>query len=205
MTRDKFFMLLCLIALGHSAKAQLGLKLSQFRPTGELGQVMDRKVSAELLYLPEFDDRVRSRFFLSYYKLEPRLSSFPITGYEYRDGVWTVYPGTQTFSKYNLMFFGGGMDYALLQFLDERLTFYPGGDIYMGGANMAYVSDVPGINRSEFEGGFMLAGVRARLGVDYALTDALGVCFEYATATYWMQENGRFTFNDIGLGARYTF
>ena len=191
--------------IATNAIAQLGVKLIQFRPTAELGEVMERKVSAELLYLPDFDDTWRSRFFVSYYKLEPRLAVFPITGYEYRDGVWTVYPGTQTYTKYNIILFGGGMDYGGLRLLDDKLTIYPGADIFGGGVNQEYQTDVPGISSSGFSGGFMLAGLRARIGVDYAFSDAVAVFAEWSTATYWLQETGRFTFNDIGIGARFNF
>ncbi len=187
------------------AVAQLGLKLVQFRPTAELGEVMERKVSAELLYLPDFEANWRSRFFVSYYELEPRLAAFPITGYEYRDGVWTVFPGTQSYTKYNLILFGGGMDYGGLHLMDDKLTIYPGADIFGGGVDQEYETDVPGLSSSGFSGGFMLAGLRARIGADYSFSEVVSVFTEWSTATYWLQESGRFTFNDIGVGARFIF
>src|SRR5262245_22864222 len=91
-------------------EAQIGLKFFQFRPTAELGDVMERKFSVELQYMEDFENRLRPRAFLTFLKLQPRLDEFPVTGYQSVDGQWTVYPGTQSYSKYNILLFGGGFD-----------------------------------------------------------------------------------------------
>lgn len=197
------FLLFAAVFFTFTASAQLGIKILQFRPTGELGAVMERKVSAELMYMDDFEEDFRFRAFVGYLKLEPRLDVFPTVGYEYRDGQWTVFPGTFTYTKYTMIMFGGGLDYAAVRLMDDRLTIYPGFRIFGGGVNQEYEST--GLSSSGFSGGKLMAGIGGQLGVDYQLTDQLGFFAEYGTATHYVEEDGRFTFNDMGLGARYTF
>lgn len=203
--RRTLTILLLLLMAQVDVTAQLGVKVTQLRPTGEFGEVMERKVSAQLMYIDGFDEMMRTRFFVTYYKMEPRLETFPIVGYGYSDGIWTVYPGEQTFTKYDLLIFGGGLDLGVLQLLDDKLTFYPGFEIFGGALNQAYTSNVPGISSEDFEGGFLIAGISVRAGADYALSDVVATFAEWTTGTYYVQETGRFTYNEIGLGVRITF
>ncbi len=188
-----------------SSWAQLGVKVVNFRPTGELGEVMERTYSAQLMYIDGFDETMRSRFFVTYYKLKPRLDQFPISGYEYRDGKWTMFPGVQVWEKYNMFFFGGGLDWGLLRLMDDKLTIYPDFEIFGGGVNQAYISDTPGLGSTDFAGGYMLAGIGLRAGADLAFSDAVAAFAEWTTSTYFVAESGRSTYNEIGIGARFTF
>jgi hypothetical protein len=199
------FLLILFILVVANSWAQLGLKVVNLRPTGQFGQVMERTYSAQVMYIDDFEETMRARFFLAYYKLKPRLEQFPVTGYEYRDGIWTVFPGVEIWDKYNLLFLGGGLDWGLLTLLDDKLTLYPGFEIFGGTVSEKYTSDVPGISTKDFTGGHVLAGVGLRAGADYVLTDGLAMFAEYTTSTYFVAETGRFTYNDIGIGARFTF
>src|SRR5690606_29426542 len=113
----------------------------------------------------------RARFFLTYYKLKPRLDQFPITGYEYRDGKWTVFPGVESWDKYDLLIFGGGLDFGVVKLSDDKLTLYPGFEIFGGSVDQEYTSVTPGISSKSFGGGLVMAGIGLRAGADYAFSD----------------------------------
>jgi hypothetical protein len=185
--------------------AQLGLRLTQLRPTGELGVTMEKKISAELLFIEDFEEDWRSRASLGYFALQPRLAVFPISGSIYDGQGFKVVAGEQSFSKWNMLFFTVGMDRALARLADEKLTPYAGLDVLVGAVSTEYTSHMPGISDEYFSGGYWFGGIRARVGVDYAITDELGVFLETCRAYYIAQEVGGLNHNDIGLGARYTF
>lgn len=192
--------------LGSShAFAQVGLRLTQFRPTGELGYVVERKFAPEIQFIQDFEDPTRMRFSFLYLNLQPRLDTFPSTGYISDSNGFRVLPGWQTFSNIDLILFSGGLDFAVLELFDYQLALYPGMDIIFGGINMVYESYTPELVSEGFSGGFMIGGLRLRFGAEWAFGDHFGVNLEWSTATYLQEETGRFTFNDLGLGVRYQF
>jgi hypothetical protein len=187
------------------AVAQIGIKLTQFRPTGDLGYVVERKWMPELQYIQDFEEKTRMRASFLYLNLQPRLDTFPTTGLISDSNGFRVLPGWQTFSKINMYFITGGLDYAVVELFDYDLAIYPGLDIIFGGVNMEYESYTPDISSSGFSGGFMIGGLRLRLGAEWAFNDHFGANLEWSTATYYQEEGGRYTFNDLGLGVRYQF
>jgi hypothetical protein len=206
--RAKRLALLLLLpaALGiGAARAQLGVKLTQLRPTGVLGEVMERDWSAQLMYIDDFEDAIRLRFFFTWHRMEPRLAAIPIASYLYEDGVWTVFPGEQSYSKYDLYFLGAGADFAVLRLANEKLTLYPGFEAFFGTLSEAYRIRVATIKDEDFEGGQVLLGGGIRAGADYAWSKRLATFAEWGTNTYWVTETGRFTFNEIALGVRISF
>jgi len=114
-------LLLLLLFAALGGFAQIGLRLVQFRPTGELGMIMEKNVSAELLYIDDFEDDVRFRISLGMFKLQPRMENFPITGTIYNGQGLRVTPGVQHFEKWDMYFFSGGMDWAVVRLFDEKL------------------------------------------------------------------------------------
>jgi hypothetical protein len=200
---------LCLVVLAsctHSLFAQLGLRVVQLRPTGEFGMVMEKKVSAELLYIPAFEeDKLRMRASIGIFNMKPRLEVFPTNAWIYDGNGYTQLPGTQSFSKWNMTMLSGGVDLALVRLKDETLNFYPGVDIVFGGITMEYESHTPGISDEYFSGGQLMAGLRFRLGADHAIGDHLGLLLEACRAYYFVEETGRLDHNEIALGVRYQF
>jgi hypothetical protein len=80
--------------LGRShAFAQVGIKLTQFRPTGELGYIVERKFAPEFQFIQDFEDPTRMRFSFLYLDLQPRLDTFPSTGYISDSNEFRVLPG----------------------------------------------------------------------------------------------------------------
>lgn len=198
--------LLLTIALagGHALFAQIGVRLVQFRPTGDLGMTMEKKTSAELLYIEEFEDKWRTRASIGFFKLQPRLPVFPTTGYLYDPGL-TVEPGTESFSKWNMFFFSAGADFAPVQLMDDKLKFYIGLDITCGTISATYETHTPGIADTGFDGGYLMAGLRGRVGAEYAFSDHVGAFLETCRSYYLVEETGGLNHNEIGLGFRYTF
>jgi hypothetical protein len=190
---------------GLSSQAQIALRLVQLRPTGGLGMTMEKKISAEVLYLPEFDEKTRVRASLGLFNMKPRLEVFPNNAFIYENGVYTQLPSTQTFHKWNMFFFTFGLDYAAVQLMDDRLTLYPGLDIIGGGISTNYETHTPRISDTYFSGGYLLGGLRGRIGADYRINDHFGCFAETCRAYYFVQESGRLDHNDIGLGVRYQF
>jgi hypothetical protein len=190
---------------GLPAMAQIGIKLMQFRPTGDLGYVVERKWTPEFQYIQDFEDRTRMRASFLYMNLQPRLDTFPTTGLISDSQGFRVLPGWQTFSKINMYLITGGLDYAVVELFDYDLALYPGLDIIFGGIGMEYETYTPDISSGSFSGGFAIGGLRLRLGAEYAFNDHFGANLEWSTATYYQEEGGRYTFNDLGLGVRYQF
>jgi hypothetical protein len=202
----KGVLLTALVTLSVSpAAAQIGIKLMQFRPTGDLGYVVERKWTPEFLYIQDFEEKTRMRASFLYMNLQPRLDTFPTTGLISDSNGFRVLPGWQTFSKINMYLITGGLDYAVVELFDYDLALYPGLDIIFGGIGMEYESYTPEISSSGFSGGFMIGGLRLRLGAEWAFNDHFGANFEWSTATYYQEEGGRYTFNDLGIGVRYQF
>lgn len=204
-SRNVVLLFLLITLAGLPSMAQIGLKLTQFRPTGDLGYVVERRWTPEFQYIQDFEDVTRMRFSFLYLNLQPRLDTFPTTGLISDGNGFRVLPGWQTFSKINMFLITGGIDWAVVELFDYDLALYPGLDIIFGGVNMEYESFTPQLVSSGFSGGFKIGGLRLRFGAEYAFNDHFGANLEWSTATYYQEEGGRYTFNDLGLGVRYQF
>jgi len=192
--------LLAFIAIDSSA--QIGFKLIQFRPVGELGMVMSKKITGELMYLQEFDEKTRMRFGLSFTSLKPRLDTFPVYAYK-DDGQLSVLPGYEVYHKYNMIILFGGMDYAFID--EENLFVYAGLDILIGGVDQQYDRAYETYVDESFSGGSKLAGGRLRIGGEYMFNENIGAFLELSRAMYYVEDSQWLSNNDIGIGVHYVF
>jgi hypothetical protein len=181
--------------------AQIGLQLLQFRPTGEMGMVMKKGITGELLYMDNFDDRWRVRAGLSFISLRPRMDTFPSYAIEESNGV-TVLGGYQVFHKYSLTFLSVGVDYSIID--KEPFFFYPGVDLVVGGLDTKYDTSYPTFLDESYSGGEVLVGFRFRLGGEYAISKTFGVFAEITRSFYFINETGFFSNNNIGIGLHVT-
>ncbi|MDX2279449.1 MAG: hypothetical protein NW218_07665 [Saprospiraceae bacterium] len=187
---------------------QISLRVFNYRPTGEFGAVMKPLVSVEIGYQSSFsqgtNNRMRTGISLLYLNMKPRLEVFPVYGILQDSGVTTVLPGYQSFQKYALFQLIGGMDYAFIH--KKKLNVYAGVDLVIGTASVEYTNLIIGLIDEGYQGGGLLSGFRFRLGVDYEITDDIGVFVNANRQGFLLIEpralNGA---NDYGLGMRYTF
>ncbi|MGV9013425.1 MAG: hypothetical protein ACOH13_12600 [Flavobacteriales bacterium] len=198
-----WLLLICTIS-GPVLFAQLGVRLVQLRPTGDMGFTMEKKISAEVLFMDEFDGNFRFRASLGYFSLKPRLATFPNISYVYSDGNTTVYPGYTTYSKWNMIFLSAGEDWSPVELVDEKLRPYVGMDVLIGIIGTQYRTTSV-FTDTEFDGGYKLGGLRFRIGAEYAFTDQAGVFIETSRAYYLVEQLSVLDHNDIGLGFRYIF
>jgi hypothetical protein len=201
--RKQFFGVL-MLAFVLNVHAQLGLRIFNYRPTGELGFIMKPTFSAEIAKQDGFDDgRFRSGFTLTYLVLKPRLDTFPIIGLMSSGSGDFVLPGKQVFHKYNIFQLGGGFDFAIIY--KDPFYLYTGADLIAGGVSIDYYSETPTFEEKSYSGGGGLVGFRLRLGAEYNLNDAFSLFFNANRSYFLVTESGYLSANDYGLGARYMF
>jgi len=194
--------IIVVLCLSLQTSAQIGVKLIQFRPVDEFGMVMSKQFSGELMYQSEFDDSRRFRFGLGYVPFSPRLDTFPVVAYEDGNGL-KVLPGYEVFHKYNMMYLFGGMDYAFWE--NDSWFAYGGLDLIGGGIDKDYDLYYATLSDEHNSGGEKLAGGRLRVGGQYMLSEHAGINLEFARAYYWLEEDGWFSHNEIGIGFQYIF
>ncbi len=193
------------IALVATAHAQVGVRVVHFNPYGELGEVVKKKVALELIFMDSFDEPLRFRASFGFHKLQPRLDVFPTVGYGYSDGQWTVYPGTMVYNKISIFSMTGGLDYAPIQFMDDRLSPYVGGSVVGGALFQDYESNTPGLSAmsDQVSNGFI--GLQPRIGVDMIFGDHFGASLELACSFVRTLGAPNLTFSQHGLSVRYIF
>lgn len=190
-----------LLFFSNSSFAQIGIRVFDYRPTGELGFVMKPLVSGEISWVEAFDGRMRSNISLTYLKMKPRMEVFPVYGV--LNGNY-VLPGEQSFQKYSIYELMGGIDFACVQ--EEPFNIYIGGDLIVGGASIEYTEIIQNWSETSYSGGGILAGLRFRAGVDYSINDQMGLYFNANRSFFLISEPaGIFSGNDYGIGFRYSW
>ncbi|HEU4716666.1 MAG TPA: hypothetical protein VFU15_02490 [Bacteroidia bacterium] len=204
--RYLLFTMALLLLLCRVSRAQIGLRVFNYRPTGELGFVMKPLFSAELSCIAPFEDgRWRTQFSLTYLRLKPRMDTFPVYGVVSSGSTGTtVYPGTQSFQKYSIVQLSGGGDFAFID--KDPFYVFAGADIVVGGASVEYTSQVQTIKDESYSGGGILAGFRFRLGAEYDVNDQVGIIASANRNYLFISEPaGLYGANDYGIGLRYSF
>jgi hypothetical protein len=200
----KILVLSLTLILSSSCFSQLGLEVFHFRPTGQLGDGFKPTFGGELSYLPAFESKMRFRGSIRLVYLKSRMDTIPIYAIEHTISGSTVLPGYQTFDKYQILTFSGGYDYS---FIDGPFYPYVGGDIVFGGVQAKGESYVQQLSLEYYTETSWMIGVRPRIGVEYEVSDQLGL-FANITRSWFMNFSLGFrshNFNTFGLGARYQF
>jgi hypothetical protein len=188
--------------------SQLMVRAVNYRPTGEFGFVMKPLISVEIGNQQRFRKsatrRWRSVASLLYLNMKPRMDVFPIAGFASDGKGSRVIPGIQSFEKYNLLQLIFGYDYAFVH--KEKFNVYVGADLVAGFASVDYTIIYPTWKNETYQGGGGLGGFRVRLGLDYNLTEAMGVFISANSGGFLITEPAGFlSANDFGLGMRYSF
>lgn len=187
-------------SVGHS---QISLRAYHYRPTGDFGYVFKPGYSAEIGYMPEFEDRVRVCFSATYMIMKPRMEEIPIYGVK-SSNTTVILPGTQSFDKYNLFHIFGGIDVAVVK--RKKLFAYLGTDITVGAGSIDERYEIKTLITSGYSGGGYLGGFRFRLGLQYDITDYIGIIAHTNRTGYIISEPATINwFNDYGIGLRYQF
>ena len=79
MKRLTIFILLFLSIKTGFAQVGVGVRVYNYRPTGEFGFVMKPTYTAEIMFIDEFRKKKRTRFNFSatYLHMKPRMAEFP--------------------------------------------------------------------------------------------------------------------------------
>ncbi|WP_353484529.1 hypothetical protein [Haliscomenobacter sp.] len=187
---------------------QISIRVFNYHPTGEFGFVMSPLTSLELGLQGRFSKRIerrwRANMSLVYLRMKPRLDVFPVAGFAVDGKGSRVIPGLQSFQKYNIAQFIFGYDYAIVH--KEKFNFYAGLDLLGGAASVDYELVYPSWKDETYQGGGVMVGLRARLGVEYAISDHIGVCINTNRSGFYLREPAaKLWAIDYGLGVRYTF
>jgi hypothetical protein len=196
-------MLLALLLLAASSShAQLAVKAFQFRPTGELGQVANKAIAGELLFMENIKKKFfRTRAAIGYAKLTPRQDTIPLYGIS-NDNGGIVYPSYQVFHKLSIAYVSIGGDFRIV----NKNPYFA----YLGIEGMGFVlnEEMDSYSKYASRGGdesYGLIGYRARIGFEYLVNDHIGLFLEGTRAGYFSPLVGAIGHNDIGLGFHYNF
>jgi len=202
----KQFILVILLLTTLQVNAQLGIKFLHFNPTGDQGLLFEKRFTAELLWINEFDEdehNLRGRFGLSYIPLEARMDTFPSYATVTGGNGTKVLPGYEIYEKYNMGYIFVGMDWAFVH--KDPFFAYLGADVLVGGINMKTEAYYETYTHQNFEGGQYLGGLRFRAGAQYMLTQRFSVFGELSRSYYLISETGGQSHYDYGLGVLYMF
>ncbi|MFZ2899178.1 MAG: hypothetical protein WA004_11175 [Saprospiraceae bacterium] len=189
------------------ASAQIFVRALHYRPSGEFGFVMKPLVSAEIGWQNRFSKRstkrFRSGFSVQVLNMQPRMEVFPTVSTISDGNGFRVLPGGQIFHRYFIGQLNGGLDYAFVHKKD--LNIYTGLDVTVGGANVAYTSYAPTVIHEDYDGGGYLGGLRARLGIEYTLSDHFSAFANAHRSFFLLSDPLSLPWAwDFGLGLRYS-
>ncbi len=184
------FTILLVCFLSTISLAQWGVHMAQIRPVGELGMVLEKQVGFGISYSNEFDGGWRTGFEVSFFNMHQRIADFPIVGTITGGNGTFVSLGTQNFKKYNLLFFDGFCDRAIID--KDKFQLYGGGGICIGAAAVDYETNSPRISTTSYYGGGTIGGLFLRLGYDYHLDDNFTVGLIGTRRVYFQQDAGIF-------------
>ena len=187
----------------QAAYSQLGLRIYNYRPTGEFGYVMKPTLSLEVGYMKSFENegRIRPNFSITALIMKPRMDVFPVYGVLNET---TVLPCKQSFQKYNIFQLNAGLDFAIIQ--RSKFDFYGGCQIILGGANVEYTDEIQTIRTMDYEGGGILGGLRLSTGVEYDLNEGISFFVNACRNVFLVTEPTSLNWaNDYGVGICYTF
>lgn len=184
------------IALG-----QISVRLFNYRPTGEFGFVMKPAFSAEIGLQQPFDrERIRGGFSVTYLQMKPRMNIFPVYGIIGP----TVFPGEQSFEKYNIGLFFFNIDFAIVH--QETFNVFMGLGLILGGANVEYEYNIQTAVYESYSGGGIIGGLRFRLGAEYIINDNIGITLNANRSVFLVTEPRTLGWaNDYGIGILYSF
>ena len=204
-TRSLLFITLAISAVWAHAQAGVGLKLVQFRPAGELGFAMKKKLIPELVVSvghPE-DRPLGFKFGLSVAKLKPRSDTIPHWAINYSGSSGTtILPSPLVWHLYNMYLVYGGFHYFLT--ISEPLYFYPGLDIVIAGIDIEYDSHNSVISQSASDT-HVAGGLRPRIGFHVTLGYHHAIFIEASRSLYRSTLSGFDYHNDVGLGYLFQF
>lgn len=191
-----FFLVLC-----KGTTADIGLSLGAVKPTGYLGFILKPGVGYRLDFTDDFDAPWRIRGSFTYVNFKTREDTFQIVGYEYDNNEWMVYPGYQVFRMTRYLSINIGFDYAFIR--KDGFSAYVGADFTIGGIDLDYDAVIPGMIDKSAKETLYFAGLPVRFGVDYAITDRIGVYGEATRYFNWGNKVGWRTMNMYTIGLRY--
>lgn len=204
----RFLFTFTILFLWLNSPAQIGLKVLQIRPAGEMKMTMKKTVTGEILWINDFEQKVRLRVGGSYASLKPRLDTFLITGIKENGAGTTVLPGYLVFHKYDVMSVSAGIDYGVKLNKEESFFIYPGIDLIAVGVNLSYDEEIETLHNTSYSGLSASGGIGFRIGTEYLFKEKVGVFLEATQNVFLLSINGNqsiLSLRDLGLGIRYNF
>jgi hypothetical protein len=199
----KLLFLLPLMIISTCVLSQVGVKITHFRPTGDLGAILKPTIGGEVVW-KSFDEEAGFiiRYGLIVSKYQARMDTFPTYAVAHSNST-TVLPGNSVIHKFNMLSFTMGFDYMVS--LSEKFSFYPGLDVGLQIVDMEYESIVETYIEEGFTGSSVGIVGRLRAGTEYLILENLGLFAEVQRNLAFTVDNGGFGYNDYGIGVRYNF
>ncbi|MBA3682313.1 MAG: hypothetical protein H0W73_14310 [Bacteroidetes bacterium] len=188
-----------------TAFSQVALKVIYVRPTGPMGMVVKPAIGGEVFFKAfeeDQDENFIPRFGIGFIKFATRLDTFPVTGV-ITSNTTTVTPGYITYSKFNMAYFFGGVEYRIK--LHKKLYLSPGIDINVGSKSISYQAKYPLISDQGYSGGSAYIGIRPRIGLDFFITEDIVVFSEATRNMNLVVKEAFIAHNDYGIGLRINF
>lgn len=204
MNQRLIILLLLAVSLGHRCSAiDVGLKFSQLRPRGDIGETYDRGISYELLLAADhWDDKWRATIGLGYTKLNPLLDTFFIYGVK---GEKTILPGYNTYEALPMKYLYIEEHFRLFKI--KNFSFYAGAGLMLGHTTVkqSYAIEEMIISK-DGSIDYMIVGLRGGLQAAYRVAKRFIVTADVRHNALVDQEwTFSFTNRTIGLGILYRF
>jgi hypothetical protein len=199
------YILSVLLLCAFTSHAQIGARISQLTPYGDIGEYFKKGTALEIYYVAT-ENRLRERFGILYSHLAPRLDTFPIYGVKYDAGsnTTTILPGILVNRMLDFYCINADFDYKVIQV--KSFSLYLGAGIIGGKTHTEYVRTINTVIDEIADVDILVAGFKACVTIDYKASPHLDL---YAETSYngmrskdWSTS---FTNTLLSIGVNYSF
>ncbi len=182
-------------------KAQIGIKVTQFRPTNDFGFIAEKTFGPEIIWKNEFDGSTRMRYYANYASFGSRLDTIPTVSYVSSGNGSEILPSYYGYTKLWNFTLGFGLDYSPEEMEDWLVRPFVGLD-FNTGAHQRKTFTNTGVSSIDEDNLVPFVGFLGRVGMEMTF-DRIGVFIE-GTRNYnlYVPIAGG-SHNTIGLGITY--
>lgn len=206
MRHIRQFILLCgLLLIAHTTIAQVGVKISQMRPKGDIGEYFKKNISYDIYYyIGTLNDHLRSRVGVMYAQSTSRLDTFNVYAVKGSGSSALILPGYEVYHKLGIM--GLYIDEDLRIIRRRGVTIFAGLGLMVGKAHMEYDQGYESIiTVSNAKVDNTIFGLRFNASVNYKISNHFEVfaaaTHNALTVTDW---SASYANTCYGLGLNYT-
>jgi len=183
--KSPVLLLFICFAVLHSS-AQIGFKVSELSPYGDIGQYFNKGAAIDV-YAVLKEGPWKERFGIFYSHLKPRIDTFPVYAVQSIGSQQTVIPGFLANHTLTFAYITGDLSHRIVQF--KGFSLYGGAGIIAGKSHTEYDEVYTSVSSDHSNIDVLIAGFKLCGSLDYKISDHLHVYGEYTyngiVATDW--------------------